>query len=156
MNKKTEYHIKPVLDQLNLEWFSNQLKEYLYDDKTVTEACLALEETLSNIIHHSGTDKPILLNVIYSRQFIKIRLADEGKKFNPLKDYTPKKFESLEDYKKGGLGIHLAKSIAQNMFYARSGRFNVLTITIKASSKKNADKLVDHENFKSGTVCYRK
>lgn len=156
MSKKTEYNIKPNLEQLNLEWFSKQLKKYLYDDETATKACLALEESLSNIVHHSGTNKPILLNVIYSRNQIKIRLADEGKKFNPLKDYKPKQFKSIEDFKTGGLGIHLTRSIARDMSYARSGRYNVLTITIKASSLENANHLVDSAKFKSGTVYFHK
>jgi serine/threonine-protein kinase RsbW len=152
MFKKVQYRIRPNIEELGLQRFINELNACCYDEETIAKTYLALEEVLTNVVKYSGTQKPIVVIVDYSYDQIVIEIADEGKAFNFLKDYTPELDKPIETRKVGGLGIHLTKSIGEEIFYKRISGFNVLRIIIKAKTKKNsATHTSTHRNRKDPT-----
>lgn len=134
--------IEPNIKNLNLYWFVKELSSYGYSRKTIFNSTLVLEELLVNIILYSCTKKPIILNFILSAHEIKIRLADEGVKFNPLNDFKADLNSNIENKKIGGLGIHIAKNLSKSFIYKRIGRFNILALSLDAI-------LSDKQSFKN-------
>ena len=58
-----------------------------------------------------------------------IEIEDDGRAFNPLDAPGPDLSASLMDREPGGLGIHLARSLMDQIFYQRVGQRNLLTLT---------------------------
>ena len=56
---------------------------------------------------------------------------DGGKPFNPLDVKPPDLYAPLEDRELGGLGIHLVRSLMDQVTYRREGDQNVLTVRKK-------------------------
>ncbi len=92
-------------------------------------ADLALEEHLTNIINYGYTDtRPHRVSVRFALEegFLVIEVEDNGKPFNPLD--SPKVDTSLPLDQKplGGLGVHLIRSVMDELQYRRDANKNVL------------------------------
>ena len=60
---------------------------------------------------------------------VHIVLMDNGLEFNPLEDAKPPDLDSsVEERPVGGLGIHLAKTMADEIGYERRDGWNVVSI----------------------------
>ena len=88
----------------------------------VFRANLVLEELLVNIIKYGQSDgvngSDITLTSEPDR--LTIEVVDEGKPFDPVKDApAPVLTGSLEDRPVGGLGLHLVRSLVDELSYKR-------------------------------------
>lgn len=129
--------IKPDIKELSLYWFVREMVSLKYDKETIYKASLVLEELLVNIISNSKTTKPVMLNIQYTPNEIKIRMADEGIKFNPLENCKANEsINDMEFQKTDNLGIFIINSIAEKVIYKRIGRFNIISLGIKASREQ--------------------
>jgi serine/threonine-protein kinase RsbW len=100
---------------------------------------LILEEVVTNVIHHAfkgrhpEEDLPRLIAVemAVTEREVHIRVADDGRPFNPLSvprlDVEQPFMERLE----GGLGIHLVRQMMNSMAYRREGERNIFEIWIR-------------------------
>jgi anti-sigma regulatory factor (Ser/Thr protein kinase) len=80
---------------------------------------LAVNEAVSNIIKHAyqnATDRPIIINGFIKEDRLEIVLRDFGVKANSKKIRSRK----LEDVKPGGLGVHIIKSVMDEVMYNRT------------------------------------
>jgi len=99
----------------------------------VTQAVsLALEEVVSNVIKYGydGSERhsiDLLLSACGSG--LTLRVADTGRPFNPLERPEVDTCIPLEERAVGGLGIHLIKSMMDEVQYTRQGNRNVLVLT---------------------------
>jgi serine/threonine-protein kinase RsbW len=92
---------------------------------------LLLDEIVINIISHGYDDErehEILVNLTLENGALAIRVEDDGRPFNPLDVPTPNLDLPIEERPIGGLGIYIARSIADEMEYRREGGRNVLTM----------------------------
>lgn len=81
---------------------------------------LAVDEACSNLIRYNmGFDisKKINLNIVENGKVFKVIIKDSGSSFNLLNSPTPEMKEYFNQYKKGGLGIHIIRSIVDNITY---------------------------------------
>ncbi len=99
---------------------------------------LAVEEVVSNISAYAYADDGELAVTVHcslpdalGESTVTIEFADKGVAFNPLLQDTPDLAASLEDRPIGGLGIFLARQIAE-LTYRRECDENHLTLTYKA------------------------
>jgi anti-sigma regulatory factor (Ser/Thr protein kinase) len=77
---------------------------------------LAVDEACSNIIKHAykgETDKPIIIILKMDPDKLEINLRDYGEKVN-IKAIKSRK---LDDIRPGGLGVHLIKSVMDEVTY---------------------------------------
>ena len=77
---------------------------------------LAVDEACSNIIKHAyngATNKPIIITIKINSERLEINLRDYGDKVN-LKAIKSRK---LDDIRPGGLGVHLIKSVMDEVMY---------------------------------------
>lgn len=147
-------NIETDIKKLDLTWFVNEMKELGYSDNTIFNACFILEEMLVNIICYSNTVNPITLNLKYSHSSIKIRLADDGNRFNPVENCDLGMNKSLKEYSKDRLGIHITKELSDEIIYRRVGRYNILTIKVNAEFKQNSSLEFLKRNSINNTISF--
>jgi anti-sigma regulatory factor (Ser/Thr protein kinase) len=97
----------------------------------VSAVNLLLDEVVINIISHGYDDErehQIAVNLALEDRVLTIRIEDDGRPFNPLDAPAPDLDLPLEERPIGGLGIYIARSIADEMEYHREAGRNVLTV----------------------------
>jgi anti-sigma regulatory factor (Ser/Thr protein kinase) len=93
---------------------------------------LLLDEIVMNIISHAYDDDrehQILVSLAMENDVLAIRVEDDGRPFNPLEAPAPNLDLPIEERPIGGLGIYIARSIADRMEHRREDGRNVLTMT---------------------------
>ena len=135
---KTSFTLKNSLSELDalaekVEEFCEALGASM---KTIFQAKLALEEIFVNIVSYGYDDQEEhLIGITLSLQngVLTLIIEDDATPFNPLDAETPDLKCTIEDSKIGGLGLHLTKSVMNEMKYSRCENKNILTL------KKNLD-----------------
>lgn len=94
---------------------------------------LVLEELGLNVLTHGGKGmarRPELEIVLTSEDHaLTIELLDDGLPFDPLEDAPDPNVDSaIEDRSIGGLGIHLVRTMMDDMHYRRDDGKNHLTL----------------------------
>lgn len=88
---------------------------------------VALDELLNNAIAH-GSAGVVSIEAELSADRLRVTLSDDGKPFNPLDMATPDTGLPLEERQIGGLGIHLARRLMDEVTYLRLADHNVITL----------------------------
>lgn len=144
---KVSFKLKSNLSELdslcqNLEKFGQSLG---LSKKCIFEANLALDELFTNIISYGFDDKNehmIKITISLQNDELVFQIEDDGIPFNPTKVETPDLECTIEECKIGGLGIHLAKNLMDEVCYQRCNRKNILTlkknVTETQAQKKKA------------------
>ncbi len=92
---------------------------------------LVLEELGLNIINHGHDDGLHEIEIVLNSEAeaLTIEIIDDGKPFDPLNDApAPDVAGSLEDRPVGGLGIHLVRTMMDEMQYTREAGRNHLIL----------------------------
>ena len=97
---------------------------------------LVLEELGINILTHGGKDmerRPEIEIVLTSEDHaLTIEVLDDGHPFDPLQDSpNPDLAATIEDRPVGGLGIHLVRSLMDDLHYQRDAGKNRLTLVAR-------------------------
>jgi serine/threonine-protein kinase RsbW len=101
------------------------------DPKCIFEANLALDELFTNIINYGFADQNehiIKITIAHRDDNLVFSIEDDGVPFNPTKARTPDLECTIEECKIGGLGIHLAKNLMDEVCYQRCKNKNILTL----------------------------
>lgn len=99
---------------------------------------LILEEVLTNIISYGYADNKehiIVLELRFVKDVIHVTVCDDGIAFNPLTIEPPALNEKIEDRRIGGLGIHIVKTITDDLSYQRIDDKNILNFAINKSKE---------------------
>ena len=90
------------------------------DDKTVFALNLAAEELFTNLVRHNvGGKEDIRIELRITPERIELRMIDfDVKKFDPETVNDVDIHRPAEEREPGGLGIHLVKSIVDQLTYA--------------------------------------
>ncbi|TCV91832.1 serine/threonine-protein kinase RsbW [Luteibacter rhizovicinus] len=98
---------------------------------------LVLEELMVNTVRHGypdGRDGSIAIKLDIRPPTVTVELRDDAMPFNPLGIETPELPGDLAQHDAvGGLGVHLARSIASDMHYSRDGDSNHVVIRFDQS-----------------------
>ena len=108
-----------------------------FTEKEVADIILAVDEALTNVIRHGyggPCKQPIDIHVercgSKGREAISVSIRDFGKQFDPEAIAG----RPLEEVRPGGLGIHIMKSVMDQVSYAPAdGGGMMLTMTKKKS-----------------------
>ena len=130
---KVSFKLKSNLSELdalcqNLEKFG---QSFGLSKKCIFEANLALDELFTNIISYGFDDKnehTIKISISLQNDELVFNIEDDGIPFNPTKAETPDLECTIEECKIGGLGIHLAKNLMDEVCYQRCKNKNILTL----------------------------
>ena len=130
---KVSFKLKSNLSELdalcqNLEKFGQSMG---LSKKCIFEANLALDELFTNIISYGFDDKnehAITITIALQNDDLVVHIEDDGMPFNPTQAETPDLECSIEECRIGGLGIHLAKNLMDEVCYQRCKDKNILTL----------------------------
>ena len=92
---------------------------------------LALEELWLNVVNygHDGGFHEVEIELTSEAEALTIEITDDGKPFNPLNEApAPDVTASLEDRSLGGLGLHLVRTLMDELRYRREEGRNHLTL----------------------------
>ena len=98
---------------------------------------LALEELGLNIMDYGleSTEQEIEITLTSDADSLVIEIMDEGRPFDPLSDApTPDLDGPVEDRRVGGLGIHLVRTMMDEMQYRREQGKNRLTLVTRKTA----------------------
>lgn len=96
------------------------------DTKETRMALLACDETLSNIVHHSGAAS-LSFRCEKQGDMLCLVFSDDGKTFDPTIALTEEKdFDELDS---GGMGLQLIRQTVSSVRYERKDERNLLTLT---------------------------
>ena len=90
---------------------------------------LVLDEVVMNIINHGYDDAgehQIPVTLALDGDVVTIRVEDDGRPFNPLDAPPPNLDVPIEERQVGGLGIHIVRSVMDDVEHRRDGGRNVL------------------------------
>jgi anti-sigma regulatory factor (Ser/Thr protein kinase) len=99
---------------------------------------LLAEEIVTNVIKYAYDDAgahEIAIELRLTPDHAVLRVTDDGREFDPLAAPAPDLDLPLEEKKVGGVGIHLVRTLAERLEYARAGGKNVIEATIRRESK---------------------
>jgi serine/threonine-protein kinase RsbW len=130
---KVTFKLKSKLSELDtlcrhLERFGQSIG---LSPKCIFEANLALDELFTNIISYGFNDKKehtIEITISHKNNKLIFNIEDDGLPFNPTEVDTPDLECTIEECKIGGLGIHLAKNLMDEVCYQRCKKKNILTL----------------------------
>lgn len=90
------------------------------EEKTVFALNLAAEELFTNLVRHNvGGKQEIHIDLKITPELIELKMVDyDVKKFDPKSVDDVDIHRPAEDREPGGLGIHLVKSIVDQLTYA--------------------------------------
>lgn len=118
-------------DYKNLENIRNYVKQFAlkngFNEEESDKIALAVDEACTNLIRYSfnfDKNQKIKISVQTDDRFFIVNIFDEGKPFNPLDVRKPDMNEYLLNFKKGGLGIHLIRSVMDEIGYLPSNDKN--------------------------------
>ncbi|MEA3478154.1 MAG: ATP-binding protein [Bacteroidota bacterium] len=95
---------------------------------------LVLEEIFTNIVNYAYDDDAnhqVLIQVSQDQDMLKIRIEDDGKKFDFSAFPDPDTDLTAEERSIGGLGIHFVRKLMDDVDYQYYGDKNVLILKKK-------------------------
>ena len=97
---------------------------------------LVLEELVLNVVNHGsgGGVGEIAIELLSDAEAVTIEIIDDGKPFDPLTDAPdPDTESSIEDRAVGGLGIHLVRTMMDEVSYRREENRNHMILVKRRS-----------------------
>lgn len=128
--------IGKVIDLVDEFGQSHALSERVRHDMSI-----AVDEIISNIIHHSyrgEADHSITVRLRLVPEELHVEIVDDGAAFDPAAHDVSRPTGSLTERALGGLGLHLVKSLMDNVCYFRLGDDNHVTLIKKTTGPSSA------------------
>lgn len=104
-------------------------EDHRLPDKLVFEVGLALDEVLTNVIscaYDDPSEHEIRVRLTLERGELELEVEDDGRPFNPLEIPGADLSQPLQSRPIGGLGMHLVRSVMQQLEYRREAGANRL------------------------------
>ncbi len=128
-------HIESRTDRLIAvrEFVSDAARSFGFSDEDVSKIALAVDEACTNVIKHAYRFDPaqdISVTVRADGSGFQVVIRDNGAQFNPSQIQTPDMREYMKNYRRGGLGMHLMRSLMDKVEYnIAPGKTNEVTLT---------------------------
>jgi anti-sigma regulatory factor (Ser/Thr protein kinase) len=103
---------------------------------------LALEEAITNLIRHSphgGASDFVKVCLQIGPEDLIIRIADDGAPFDKKDVPSPEVGQPLAERAASGMGIHLIRTMVDEIHYERIGCWNQLEMRIRIPPGDSAD-----------------
>jgi serine/threonine-protein kinase RsbW len=98
---------------------------------------VAVDEAISNILRHAYdevADPAVTIEALADADGVEVTLTDSGRPFDPLEWVPPPLDGGAAERPVGGLGIHLMRSLVEQLTYRREGGANCLTLRKKSAA----------------------
>jgi len=111
-------------------WFESQMVDLNVAEAVRWDLLLVFEEVLVNVVEHAygGRAGSVEIRVGCETNQLQIVFVDQGMSFDPLSQDTPDLDAPIEERPIGGLGVHLVKTLCDEVEYRREEESNILTV----------------------------
>ncbi len=95
-------------------------EKFGFDDITVNKIVLAVDEVCTNLIKHSykyDSSRKICLQILTDDNQFSVLILDDGDSFNPGSDTSLDMNDYLNNYRRGGLGLHIINLVMDKIQY---------------------------------------
>jgi len=102
------------------DFVSAAAQEFGFTDEEISKIALAVDEACTNVIKHAykfDPGKKITVTVKRGKGVFEVSILDTGKQFNPAGVQTPDMKEYLSQFRRGGLGVYLMKTLMDKVEY---------------------------------------
>jgi serine/threonine-protein kinase RsbW len=102
------------------EFVSAAARAFGFDDEDISKITLAVDEACTNVIKHAykfDPAKELLITIKENDSMFQVSILDNGKQFNPAEVSAPNMKEYLTQFRRGGLGVYLMKSLMDKVEY---------------------------------------
>jgi serine/threonine-protein kinase RsbW len=102
------------------EFISEAAQRHGFSDEETSKIVLAVDEACTNIIKHAyqgNPDKEIQITVHAGNGVFEVLIEDEGRSFDSLAIKPPDLKQHLTQYRRGGLGVYLMKTLMDEVEY---------------------------------------
>jgi len=146
MNTNPEFSVSKVSRIFNAETFdmndvydfiSGTLAPVRVNDTVIASLKMVADEVFTNVMSYAyeeGADKWVTFSICLEDKTVTMTFIDGGRQFDPLEVEAPDISLSADDRKIGGLGIHIVRSVMDDVSYLRDGDRNILTTRKKIKS----------------------
>jgi anti-sigma regulatory factor (Ser/Thr protein kinase) len=102
------------------------------DESRCNDLELALEESLVNVFNYaySGEDGTVRISCRMEKDCLVVGIEDKGLAFSLIDAAVPDLAVDLSDRKIGGLGVHLVRSLMDDVRYRREADRNLLELVV--------------------------
>ncbi len=128
-------HIESRTDRLIAvrEFVSESARLFGFGDEDVSKIALAVDEACTNVIKHAYKYDPkrdIAVTIRADSNRFQVIIQDTGAQFDPSRVQSPDMREYMKNYRRGGLGMHLMKSLMDSVEYSiEPGKTNEVRLT---------------------------
>ena len=94
---------------------------------------LISEEVVCNALAHGrpvGAGHEVIVEMSVREDRVLLCFRDDGAPFDPLEQPLPNLECDIEERPIGGLGVHLIRTLADEISYVREGRHNILHVVL--------------------------
>ena len=102
---------------------------------------LAVDEACTNLIEHAfklDKSRKICVTIEFDPNTFTVNIIDDGMPFDPMVVSTPDMDQYFKQFKRGGLGIHLMRSVMDEITYqpasSRNDSKNILRLSKQIAS----------------------
>ena len=134
-------NLKVLSDREELDRITESIEAFAEEEEWPPDLLfrinLVLEELVLNIMDygHDDNEHKIEIALTSAADAVTINITDEGHAFDPLTDATePDTTDPIESRSIGGLGVHLAREMMDEMAYRRENGRNYLTLTSRRTA----------------------
>jgi serine/threonine-protein kinase RsbW len=114
------------------DFVSAAAKNVGFDDISINNILIAVDEACTNIIKHAyeyKPDKTVDISITLNDNRFNVIIKDEGKSFEPNKITSPNMNEYFKQYRVGGLGMHLMKTLMNEVIYQSEQNYNQVILS---------------------------
>lgn len=121
--KTLHLHILSQTEKLSIvrEFVSEAAGKFGFDEESINKISIAVDEACTNIIKHSydfASNKNIDITIMMNGSKFEIVISHQGKSFDPESIKSPNMKEYLSHFRRGGLGMHLMRSLMDGVEYS--------------------------------------
>lgn len=111
--------------------FDHSYKEGFSEDQ-IEDIRLAVDEAFTNIIKHAyeyDSNQDVLVNLHFDKEKLVVKLTDYGASFDITKYKRPNLKDQIKKKKRGGMGVHLIKTLMDDVSYSRENKRNEIRMS---------------------------
>ena len=118
-------------------WVKDWARTHDLPTATTERIDMCSVEAVTNIVTHGYADDSaheIRLSLERDAQVVSLEIEDDGAAFDPREIARPERPASLADAKIGGLGVHIVRSLSDDVQHQRCGELNRLKLVFRLRS----------------------
>ena len=116
------------------DFVAERSREYGFDEETISDIRLAVDEACTNIIKHAyqyDEEKRVEIQVGLKDNALWVCLTDTGDTFDPNSYSKPDLYKQMKNRKRGGVGVFLIRELMDEVEYSNEKGYNELRMMRK-------------------------